>query len=127
MSIRQQAEAELKRVNFGDEDSAVMLKILDLFLDQWDSGGAVSVAQDVLARLISGQPLSALTGADDEWFVHDFPDGVYAQNIRCGTVFKNRDGSTYDVASGYRVPVTFPYDPTTRLVDPPVYSFGPSA
>lgn len=120
MSIRSQAEDELKRVNFGDDDSRVMLHIIDVFLDQWDSGGAVSVAQDVLARLISGQPLSPLTGSDDEWFIHDC-DGMYAQNIRCGTVFKNSDGSAYDIAGGSRVAVTFPYDPTTRFVEMPTY------
>lgn len=45
MSIIDQAKAELKRANFGDEDSVVMIEILERFLDQWDSGAAVSVVQ----------------------------------------------------------------------------------
>jgi hypothetical protein len=70
MSIVDQAKHELKLINFGDEDSAVMIAILEKFFDQWDSGGAVHAVAPILQRLIAGKPLSPLTGADDEWFDH---------------------------------------------------------
>ena len=77
-----------------------MLEILDKFFDQWDSGGAVAVASDVLARLIAGQPLGPLTGEDSEWLIHDC-NGMYAQNRRCGSVFKStKDGPAYDIDAG---------------------------
>lgn len=41
MSIISQAKDELARIHFGDEDSARMIQILELFFDQWNSGGAV--------------------------------------------------------------------------------------
>lgn len=124
MSIVEQAKAELAAVNFGEEDSRVMVEILEKFLDQWDSGGAVAVASDVLARLIAGQPLGPLTGEDSEWFVHDAP-GMYAQNKRCSTVFKStKDGPAYDIDVPGRPPITFPYDPATKAVQMPVYEIG---
>lgn len=121
MSIREQAKTELAAVNFGDDDSRVMLEILDKFFDQWDSGGAVSVAANVLARLIKGQPLAPLTGEESEWFIHD-TEGMYAQNLRCSSVFKaTKDGPAYDIDAPTRDPITFPYDPETRRVRMPVY------
>lgn len=124
MSTVEQARYELALCNFGEEDSRVMVELLEKFFDQWDSGGAVSVAAPVLQRLITGKPLSPLTGADDEWVVHDCDDDCYAQNRRCSTVFKRRDGSAYDIQSGLRVPVTFPYNPEDATVRSPVVEVG---
>jgi hypothetical protein len=120
MSLIEQAKSEMARNNFDEEDSRVMIEILEKFFGQWDSGGAVYAAAPVLQRLIAGKPLSPLTGADDEWVVHDFDDDCYAQNVRCSSVFKRRDGSAYDIASGLRVPVTFPYWPDKAEVLSPV-------
>src|SRR3546814_1515008 len=88
MSIIEQAKEELKRVNFGEEDSAVMVEILEKFFDQWDSGGAVWAVAPVLQRLIAGTCLSPLTGEDGEWFDHG--NGVL-QNMRVSSVFKSSD------------------------------------
>jgi hypothetical protein len=106
-----------------------MLDILGKFLDQWDSGGAVAVASDVLARLIAGQPLGPLTGSDDEWFdVSAYSAGERCwQNKRCSSVFKSeRDGKliAYDINVRGRPEITFPYDPTTRLPQMPVVEIG---
>ena len=120
MSIIAQARDEMRRANFGDEDSRVMIEILEKFFDQWDSGGAVHAVAPILQRLIAGKPLSPLTGADDEWVIHDYGPELYAQNKRCGTVFKHRDGSAYDIASGPRVAITFPYWPDKADVPSPV-------
>lgn len=134
MSVIEQAKRELALINFGEEDSAVMIDILERFFDQWDSGGAVFAAMPVLARLISAQPLSPLTGDDSEW--HDpMGDGIMLQNVRCGSVFKDwrmPDGDLattagegvrliHDIeASNPMAPITFPYDVATRMPADPV-------
>lgn len=119
MSIIDKAKAELEAVNFGAEDSAAMLEILQRFFAQWDSGGAVSVAAPVLQRLIAGKPLSPLTGAWTEWMEVGDETGPLYQNKRCSSVFKDDDGA-YDIDSGVRVPVTFPYWPGRAEVRAPI-------
>ncbi len=123
MSIIEKAKVELEAIDFGAEDSAAMLEILRRFFDQWDSGGAVSVAAPVLHRLIAGKPLSPLTGADGEWmYVAADHDGPLYQNKRCSTVFKD-DRGAYDIDSGSRAPITFPYWPDRAEVPSPVMEF----
>lgn len=123
MSLIEHAKAELAAINFGDEDSAVMIEILERFFDQWDSGGAVSAVAPVLQRLIAGRPLSPLTGADDEWF-DPLGDGNLWQNRRCGTVFKEADGRVYDIDTPGRPLITFPYWPERAEVREPVMVVG---
>src|SRR4051812_14296352 len=86
MSIVAQAKRELDLINFGEEDSAVMVGLLETFLNQWDSGGAVWAVAPVFQRLLAGKCLSPLTGEPSEWLDHG--DGVF-QNLRCGSVFKD--------------------------------------
>ena len=132
MSIIEKARAELAAVNFGEEDSKVMLEILQIFFGQWDSGGAVSFAAPALQRLIAGKPLGPLTGADNEW--HDpMGDGRMLQNVRCSTVFKDRCGVPdgpyliHDIdAPDPLAPITFPYWPDRAEVKPPVFEFEPA-
>lgn len=135
MGLIDHAKAELAAINFGEDDSRVMVELLDKFLDQWDSGGAVSVVAPVFVRLLNGQPLGPLTGADDEWF-DPMGDGLMLQNKRCSSVFKDwRDPETmrlseragvgiqliHDInADDFFAPITFPYDPVTRMPAPPV-------
>jgi hypothetical protein len=120
MGIVDRAEAELRRINFGDDDTKAMLGILDRFFDQWDSGGAVAVASGVLIRCIAGKPLSPLTGDDDEWM--EVSDGVF-QNVRCSTVFK-QDGRCYDIDTPGRPTITFPYNPDKAEVRMPIFEVG---
>lgn len=120
MSAINNAKSELERINFGDEDTKVMIEILEKFFDQWDSGGAVHVVAPILQRLIAQAPLSPLTGEDDEWFIHD-TDGCYAQNIRGSTVFKfTKDGAAYDIDVEGRPPITFPYWPANSMPPDPL-------
>ncbi len=120
MSIIEQAKIELAAVNFGEEDSAVMIGILEKFFQQWDSGGAVHVAAEVLQRLIAGQPLAPLTGEDSEWHQPD-PNSDLLQNVRCSSVFKAPDGHPYDIdLDGGSVAIAFPYEPQTKLPASPV-------
>lgn len=124
MSIIAQAKDELRRANFGDEDSAVMIDILERFFAQWDSGGAVWAAAPVLQRLIAGKPLSPLTGDDDEWVDVGVGDGTL-QNKRLSSVFKDprfHGGKlAYDLDNpkGPREAITFPYWPERAEVSAP--------
>lgn len=113
MSIICHAKDELRRANFGEEDSAVMIGILETFFGQWDSNGAVSVISPVLQLLISGKPITPLTGEDDEWV--EVGPSVF-QNKRCCSVFKDprfHDGKlAYDIdAAEPRAAISFPYWP----------------
>lgn len=126
MSIIEQAKTELAAVNFGEDDSRVMIEILEKFFDQWDSGGAVHAVAPVLQRLIAGKPLSPLTGEDAEWMDHG--DGVF-QNLRCSSVFKDprlHGGKlAYNIdAAEPRAAITFPYWPEKADVGSPVIHVG---
>ena len=122
MSIISQAKKELDIINFGKEDTQVMIEILEKFFDTWDSGGAVWAVALVLQRLIAGKCLSPLTGADDEWV--EVGTRVF-QNKRVSTVFRDprfNDGVAYDLDNpkGSREPITFPYWPEEAKVNSPV-------
>lgn len=126
MSIINHAKRELAATNFGEEDSAVMIEILEKFFSQWDSGGAVWCVAPVLQRLIAGKPLGPLTGEDSEWMEvgEDASDRIW-QNIRCGTVFKtqshyNGEVRCYDIDVEGRPNITFPYSPERNEVSSPV-------
>lgn len=125
MSIIEQAKLEMARINFGGSDSKVMVELLEKFLDQWDSGGAVAAVAPVFQRLLAGKPLSPLTGEDDEWVDHG--NGVF-QNTRCSSVFKDprfHDGKqAYNIdAADPRAPITFPYWPEESDVKMPIITF----
>jgi hypothetical protein len=106
MSVIEHARQELEAINFGEDDSKVMIEIMEKFFDQWDSSGAVPVAASVACK-----PLSPLTGEDREWFIHDI-DGMYAKNIRCSSIFKaTKDGPAYDIDVAGRPFINFPYTP----------------
>lgn len=131
MSIIEKAKTELAAINFGEEDSRVMIEILEKFFGQWDSGGAVHAVAPVLMRCIAGKPLAPLTGADDEW--HDpMGDGMMLQNKRCSSVFKDKRDAAGDLAPDGEVlihdidaplshaPISFPYWPDRAEVGSPV-------
>lgn len=124
MNIIDKAKTELAAINFGEDDTRVMVEILEKFFDQWDSGGAVHAVAPVLMRCIAGKPLAPLTGADDEWVDHG--NGLF-QNKRCGSVFKDprfHDGRlAYDIdAAEPRAAISFPYWPDRAEVSSPVVS-----
>lgn len=134
MSVVTSAVAEMQRAGFEKEDVTAMKNILEMFFDNWDSGGAVYYMQPVLNKLLAGKPLSALTGDDDEWFDHgnmNLPwDGQITrihtwQNIRCGSVFKEElsDGTfiVHDIDAADPIAnITFPYDIENDRVSSPV-------
>jgi hypothetical protein len=131
------AESELRRAGLLDKDSdydgalgECVLKMIDLFAEQGHSGASARAALDLFERLGRYEPLTPLTGDDDEWTE---VGGDFFQNKRCPRVFKGDDGAAYDIRgrvfrepSGAcftnrdsRVLVQFPYTPTTEVVDVP--------
>ena len=127
MSVISQAKYEMEKANFDKEDFDRMVQILELFFDQWDSGGAVWVASDALNRLIAGKCLSPLTGEDDEWV--EVSDGMF-QNRRISSVFKDprffEGKKAYDIdnperdENGSWVAIEFPYYPKEAKVSSPL-------
>lgn len=113
-----------------DEMDRCVLQIIRVFADQGHSGFSASYLTSVVEKLMRFEPIAPLTGADDEWM--ETGVGVY-QNIRCSHVFKDADGTAYDIdgiiwrePSGAcftnfesRVPVTFPYAPNREYRDVP--------
>jgi hypothetical protein len=145
------AETELNLIGLTDEDdynSAMRKHILHMikeFADEGHSGFSGAYAIQILTKLMDFKPLTPLTGEDSEWTdVSSYGDGTNMrwQNNRHSSVFKDADGSCYDIdgivfwewfrdletgkaiktyytASDSRVPVTFPY----TVPDKPIYQY----
>lgn len=107
-----------------------VMRLTKLFSLEGHSGGSAGRAIALFERANRFEPLTPLTGADDEWI--EIGEGMF-QNRRCGRVFKKADGQVYDIdglvfrdpdGACYTnreswVPVTFPYAPETKVVDRP--------
>jgi hypothetical protein len=121
-----------------------VLALLDVFADEGHSGSSAPYAINLFKTLAMFEPVVPLTGEDWEWT--DVSDTFGSrghklyQNKRCGRVFKD-ENDTYDIEgkvfyewytdengekfkSHYtsrdsRVPVTFPYVPTTVYEERP--------
>lgn len=130
MSMKEWAKAEMERAKFDQPTMDAMMKILDIFYEEWDSGGAVWAMVPVLESLLTGLPLSPLTGEDDEWMEVGLErEGVEIyQNVRCSTVFKRKVGKDW-FAYDLELPgndvwkfgqVTFPYEPRSHNLSPVV-------
>lgn len=135
-NIKTYAIDELTRIGMygsGDEMNAAMcdhiLKMVDVFAEEGHSGFSAEYAIGILQKLLRWQPLSPLTGEDDEWIENE--DGPF-QNKRCSRVFKDRkDGQAYDIrgkvfvehdgvsytSRDSRVDIQFPYVPKTEYVN----------
>lgn len=129
------ARREMKLAGLYDYDSDYggmlpegILKLVEVFSEEDHSGGSASLAISILDRVLRFEPLTPLTGSDDEWF--EVSDGVW-QNNRCSHVFKDTETGAYDidgrlfrypdgsVTQRYesRVPIEFPYTPSHTYVD----------
>ena len=136
MNLVNHARAELQTAGWLHPDSAydgmlgkAALALIKLFAKQGHSGMSAELTTQLFEKLARFQPLTPLTGEDDEW--NEPIPGIY-QNRRCSHVFKE-NGSAYDqegkvfrvpggatyVGRGSRVPVTFPYTPKTVFVEIP--------
>lgn len=128
------AREELRRAGLFDDDAMyggmigeATLRMVEVFADEGHSGYSAGISISVLEKLLRFEPLTPLTGDEDEWT--EVADGVF-QNRRCSHVFRE-NGEAYDIdgrvfrepngacytSRDSRVPVTFPYTPTTEYVD----------
>jgi hypothetical protein len=140
-TIKTYAINELTRIgmyNSGEEMNDEMcqhiLKIVDVFDEEGHSGFSAEYAIGILQKLLRWEPLSPLTGDDDEWKNLEnegFQDKGF-QNKRCSRVFKDeKGGQAYDIrgkvfvnpdgvaftSRGSRVYIDFPYVPKTEYVN----------
>ena len=130
-------ELEIAKVSEAGYDGMLtdaVLELVELFGRQGHSGMSASMTTSLVEKLMRFEPLTPLTGADDEW--NDVSEnsskerGTVFKNRRCshvfkddngpydinGRVFREPDGSCY-TGSGSNVPVVFPYVPKVEYVD----------
>jgi hypothetical protein len=114
---------------YGGMLGTAVLTLIETFSEEGHSGMSASIAISVFERVARFEPLTPLTGADDEWYE---PTPGTFQNIRCPHVFKE-NGEAYDIegrifrdpdgscfqSKDSRVPVTFPYTPKREYIDRP--------
>lgn len=108
-----------------------IMQIVQVFAEQGHSGFSASYAINLIKRLLNYEPISPLTGAEDEWNKLDYNNDTKYQNKRCSRVFKNAEGKAYDIEgkifsddggkSWYtcgdsRVYIEFPYVPKTEKI-----------
>lgn len=121
-----------------------ILHMMNEFANEGHSGFSASYAINILTKLLDFKPLSPLTGDDDEWTnVREYGTEPHWQNKRKSSVFKDADGSCYDIdgkvfwewcmpyeegekpyksyytSRDSRVPVTFPY----VVPEKPIYEY----
>lgn len=129
------ARSELERAGlfskegdfYGGMMGEAVMKLIEVFADEGHSGMSASYCIGIFEKLARFEPLTPLTGDDDEW--NEVGDGVF-QNKRCSHVFKE-NGAAYDIegkifrepdgvcftSRDSHVPVTFPYVPKHEYVD----------
>ena len=123
------------RSEIGRIDSDVVLNctnIARVFSLEGHSGGSASIVIPWIGKALSWEPIAPLTGDADEWVDQSEASGYPLwQNKRCSRVFKEADGTAYDVnglvfrepggacyTNGKsRTAVVFPYIPRTTYVD----------
>jgi hypothetical protein len=100
-----------------------ILELLEVFSKQGHSGSSAPYVLNLFQRLAKFNPISPLTGEDDEWSEAVLSSGLY-QNKRssdvfkdgkggdaywsCGRVFREASGLCY-TSTGSRVDITFPW------------------
>ena len=105
--------------------------IARVFSLEGHSGASASIVIPWIEKALSWEPITPLTGEDDEWGdVSGLSGRLLWQNKRCSRVFMDADGSCYDVQGrvfrepsgacytngNSRAAVVFPYVPHTEYV-----------
>lgn len=135
------ARAELERAGLFKEDSdyggmlgKAVMDLIAQFDGEGHSGMSAGMAISLFTRLAKFQPLTPLTGAEDEWMdVGAEGDNIVWQNKRCGSVFRTTDKAgtvieAHDIdaeclvdsmddhwVSTVAKPITFPYSPPSQM------------
>ena len=75
-----------------------LIHMVEEFCKEGHSGFSANYAANILEKLFKYEPLSPLSGKDDEWEdVSEITNNKgYFQNKRCGRVMKQNDGKAYD-------------------------------
>ena len=137
-NIVRYGESELKCIGRGADTKDPMnklmhdniIEIVKKFSRQGHSGFSANYAIGILEKLLRWEPLSPLTGNDEEW--QEVGSGMW-QNRRCSRVFKDQEGRAYDIEGKVfvgkdgvaytngdsSVDITFPYTPKTEYVEVP--------
>lgn len=112
-----------------------ILRMVEAFADEGHSGSSASYAIGILEKILKFEPVTPLTGADEEWVDLSYDGHMKYQNKRCPHVFKDSEGNAYDsdavvfwewatdsetgekfkmhfTSSESRKYITFPYTPT---------------
>lgn len=127
---------ELTRIGMYDSDGEMnkcicehILKMIKVFAEEGHTGFSANYVIECLQKLLQFEPLSPLTGEEDEW---SEPINGILQNKRAYRVFKNiNDGRAFDVrgrvfvgqegqtyiSGDSRVYIEFPYTPKTEYVN----------
>lgn len=138
MALVEYAKSELDRLyrdeEITDYDQAgrdAVIQLVETFANQGHSGFSANWVLAMAEKLMRFEPLTPLTGEDDEWTdIAEMNGAPMWQNNRSPRVFKEGDGQAYDIdgkvfvepdGTSYtsrdsRVYVTFPYTPTTEYV-----------
>lgn len=117
-------------IDFANMMDAHIVGMVQLFDDEGHSGFSASYAVGILEKILRFEPVTPLTGEDDEWTALDYEDDMVAQNKRCSHVFKRSDGTAYDIeavifedkdgsrftSKDSRRDITFPYRPTREYM-----------
>lgn len=110
-----------------------VLNVVQAFSGSGHSGASAGMAVAILEKVLRYEPLTPLTGEESEWTILDYDDRMYAQSKRCPSVFQRRDGTAWNgdgkvfrdpegftyTSKDSVVDITFPYTPTTEIVDVP--------
>jgi len=133
LSLKKHAENELRIAGLFDKDSdyggmlgEAALEIVEVFAKQGHSGMSASMVTSIVEKLMRFEPLTPLTGDDDEWC--EFSPGKF-QNKRYSSVFKDgKDGVAKDNNAQVKVdpkggcwhapglPIEFPYMPPKERI-----------
>lgn len=113
------------RMNVGMREAVEDMMLV--FALEGHSGFSASYALDIFQRLAKFQPLTPLTGEDDEW--NQVAEDMW-QNRRCSNIFKNSSGGAYVsdhyvfrdpdgahfIGFGSQKRITFPYSPEDPII-----------
>ena len=130
MDLKEFATTELKKIPLDKDGTQQMIngkimEIVEKFSDQDHSGASAVYSLEIINRLLRFKPVTSLTGEGNEWMEVEDGNGLL-QNKRCFSVFRERDGKSYDVDSvvlsedgglswfhpqALDMPIEFPYYP----------------
>jgi len=137
-NLEKHARRELEIAGMFDSDSDyggmlgnAVMRMMREFSEEGHSGFSASLTTTLFEKVSRFEPLTPLTGEDDEWNLLDYSSDTTYQNKRCSHVFKDKDNRAYDIegkifrepdggcytGKGSRVFVDFPYTPTSEYVD----------